>query len=212
MRSWGKCRKLCWLLFWPPCEGGVIWATPRGGEESRRKVNQFRGLFKAEGRNAVRSPELFRVGNAPWNYDDTRINGLPGWRRGYAWEPLGIFKIDHTEPAVNLAASSIFISARKTALKAPGSLTACLQAWNQIHIRCFLPHSVFRTLSTPNVVRSRSLRKKLSLFRSTKLLFQIVRNFYKILQWTKLFKKFLTSIIKCISMRVLDILSIKYII
>lgn len=38
------------------------------------KVNQFRGLFKAEGRS--RSLELFRLGNAPWNYDDTRINGL----------------------------------------------------------------------------------------------------------------------------------------
>lgn len=39
------------------------------------KVNQFRGLFKAR---AVRAPpplELFRAGNAPWNYDDTRING-----------------------------------------------------------------------------------------------------------------------------------------
>lgn len=42
------------------------------------KVNQFRGLFKAPSPSYVcMSPELFRVGNAPWNYGDMRINGIP---------------------------------------------------------------------------------------------------------------------------------------
>jgi len=140
IRSWGRCRKLGWLLFSPPREGGVIRATPRDGEEPRRKVNQFRGLFKTEGRNAVRSPELFRVGNAPWNYDDTRINGLPGWQRGYAWEPLGIFKIDRTELAVNLAASSIFISGCKAAPEGLGILNGC-ERGIMIRMQCFSLHS-----------------------------------------------------------------------
>lgn len=177
MRSWGKCRKLCSGCFFGRL-ARVAWfeATPRVGEESRRKVNQFRGLFKAEGRNAVRSPELFRVGNAPWNYDDTRINGLAGWRCGYAWEPLGIFKIDHTEPVVNLAAPSIFISARKTALKAPGPLTACPQAWNQIRVRCFLLHRrIFRIwiLYTEHP----SARERNALLRSAKLFPEVLNLF-----------------------------------